>query len=187
MRNRLTGTFTLLLLAASLPLLAQRPAEHGPPTREPAHEPAGRPRANQGHVPPPPQARPDRTMPGRPEVDARNRINSQPHVNHNEWFGHDRPDDPRFHLDRPYEHGHFERFGPSYRYNVVRLDPNLHRFWLPGGFFFEVAPFDWVVASDWCWTCGDDFVVYEDPDHPGWYLLYNVHTGAYVHVQYLGT
>jgi len=55
------------------------------------------------------------------------------------------------------------------------------------GFYFEVAPWDWPICADWCWDCGDDFVVYEDPDHTGWYMLYNVHTGVYVHITYMGT
>ncbi len=53
--------------------------------------------------------------------------------------------------------------------------------------FFEVASWDWPVCADWCWDCGDDFVVYEDPDHDGWYMLYNLHSGVYVHVTYMGT
>jgi hypothetical protein len=180
------AVLALLALLAAAPLAAQRDRpERGEPDGS-AHD-LGRPRANQGRVPPAPLARSDRSVAPRPEIDARNRINATPHVSHNEWFGHDRPDDPRFHLEHPYSHGRFSRFGPQYRYAVVRLDPNLHRFWLPGGFLFEVAPFEWALAADWCWTCGEDFVIYDDPDHVGWYLLYDVHTGLYVHVQYLGT
>jgi hypothetical protein len=90
-------------------------------------------------------------------------------------------------IAHPFEHGHFEHFGPSYRYNVLRMDRDHHRFWFPGGFGFEVASWDWGLCSDWCWDCGDDFTVYEDSDHPGWYLLYNIHTGGYVHVTYVGS
>ncbi len=44
---------------------------------------------------------------------------------------------------------------------------------------------DWPVTTPWCWTC-DQFVVYLDPDHPGWYLLYDVRMGEYVHAEFLG-
>jgi hypothetical protein len=81
----------------------------------------------------------------------------------------------------------FRRRLPSYRYRIERFDPDHHRFWVPGGFYFEVAPWDWPICADWCWDCADDFAIYEDTDHPGWYLLYNVHTGICVHVNYMGT
>jgi hypothetical protein len=184
--NSLASVLALASLLAAVPLAGQergRPERDEPrvQTREPS-----RPRANQGLVPPPPVARGERSAAPRPELDARNRVNGTPHVSHNEWYGHDRPDDPRFHLEHPYPHGRFARFGSQYRYSVVRVDSALHRFWLPGGFLFEVAGFEWAQVQDWCWTCGDDFVIYDDPDHPGWYLLYDVHTGLYVHVEYLG-
>lgn len=143
------------------------------------------PRANQGQIPPGPQ-RHART--GAPESERMDdgRVNSMPHVNHNRWFGHDRPDDPRFRLASPNAHGRFANVGASFRYSVLRVDLSHHRFWLPGGFFFDVAAWDWPLCSDWCWDCGDDFVIYADPDHLGWYVIYNVHTGVYVHASYMG-
>lgn len=134
------------------------------------------PRSNQGRIPAPPQRRAPNT---RPEVERSTggRINSTPHVNNDRWYGHDTPNDSRYRLQHPFEHGRFEHVGPEYRYSILRIDPNLHRFWLPGGFYFEIALWDWPLCADWCWTCGDDFVVYEDPDHIGRYLRYNIHTG----------
>ena len=68
-----------------------------------------------------------------------------------------------------------------------RFDDHAHRFWIAGRGGFEIAAWDWSLAADWCWDCGDDFVIYNDPDHSGWYLVYNVHTGIYVHGQFIGT
>jgi len=143
------------------------------------------PRANQGHIPPAPAKREPRAAP-EAERSTTGHVNSTPHVRNDRWYGHDSPNDARYALQRPFDHGRFANVGPGYRYNIVRFDAGLHRFWLPGGFYFEIAAWDWPLCVDWCWTCGDDFVVYLDPDHPGWYLVYNIHTGMYVHAIYMG-
>jgi hypothetical protein len=171
-----------LTVLATLPLSAQR--EQRPAQRAPQQH--ARPRANQGHPPPAPSAR--RGPAGQPQAERFDggRVNAIPHVNHDQWYGHDRADDPRFHQTQAFAHGRFAHVGPSFRYEVSRFDRVNHRFWL-GSSAFLVAAWDWPLAADWCWDCGDDdFTVYDDPDHVGWYLLYNLHTGGYVHVQYGG-
>jgi hypothetical protein len=106
------------------------------------------------------------------------------HPNDGQWIGHDSGrNDPHYHVDRPWANGRLTiSFGPRY---VYRLEGgNRERFWFQNS-YFQVAPYDYDDCADWNWS-SDDVVIYDDPDHDGWYVAYNVRFGTYVHVLYLG-
>jgi hypothetical protein len=107
------------------------------------------------------------------------------HAEDNRWIGHEGGrDDAHYHLDRPWEHGRFSAgIGPQH---IWRLrGGNYNRFDVGDGFFFQVAPYDYAYCNNWLWDT-DDIVIYDDPDHDGYYLAYNVRLGTYVHVIYMG-
>jgi hypothetical protein len=125
---------------------------------------------------PPEQNRNYSDKPGHPNA---------PHVDNGKvWVGHDTGHaDPQYHMDHPYEHGHFSGgFGPSHRWRLGGGGPGRFGF---NGWYWSVAPWELGYVNGWLWD-SDDVVIYDDPDHPGWYLAYNVRLGTYVHVQYLG-
>jgi len=195
-----------VILGASA--FAQRPEHVGTPPHFPAGPPRGptpsrpvpppravppphaTPPAHAGGpvvVPPPPAVHRE-PIPPRPTVPHGER----PHVDkEGHWVGHEgrHDDDAHYHerweVGRPWPHGHF--VGPIGRGHAYRLrgwDPPRHRFWFNNAYFL-VAPDDLPYVDDWGWD-SDDIVLYEDPDHPGWYLAYNTRLGTYVHVEYDG-
>jgi hypothetical protein len=144
------------------PVKASKPAREAAPARGPQSAPENHIAADkQGH-------------PELPHVHAKN----------DQWVGHTSgPSDPHYHLDKPFAHGRFS--GGIGAQHVFRLEGgNRERFWF-NNFYWDVAPYDYNIVVDWNWV-GDQIVIYDDPDHVGWYLAYNPRFGTYAHVEYLG-
>jgi hypothetical protein len=179
--RRLAGAFLLITVVAAPGALAAQRGQRGGGGGEMR---AGGGMGGRGFpaIPHEPTAR----APGRvePLVEPGRQPGSVPYVRDDHWYGHAAPGDARFNLARPFAAGRFSAVGPSHVFAASRVDLGARRLWLPGG-MFQIAASDWAATSPWCWTC-DQFVVYADPDHPGWYMLYDTRMGEYVHAEFLG-
>jgi hypothetical protein len=184
------GVLAATMMTSGLALAQGRPADPqgGNPQRgegmKPGKDakpgkpaPPARPEVGNGHIPARGPAR--TSAPRAPSAPAPARSAPQPvqrtadrpghpaaphvHAADDRWVGHDAaPNDPNLHLDHPWEHGRFA--GAIGAQHIWRLQGGARDRFNVGGFFFQVAPYEYDYCNDWLWD-NDDIVIYPDPDH----------------------
>ena len=186
------GVLSLTVLAA-VPASAQGNSDHNRPSRQPAARATGNwhiPAYGPSRSPWTGNGRNFRRGPGRQQPMERpadrdgNRV--VPHVNpdNDHWVGRDEGRyDRRFRLQRRWEHGRFP--GGIGSRNIWHLQGGDRNRFVLGGRHFRMADFDYEYTNDWRFD-NDQIVIFLDPDHDGWYFLYNVRLGTYVHGLYDG-
>jgi hypothetical protein len=107
-----------------------------------------------------------------------------PHVDGREWVGHDTGRlDEHYMVKHAWANGHYRGgLGPGHVWRLSGGEAG--RFWFNNR-TWSVAPYDAAYCHNWYWD-RDSVAVYQDPDHAGWYLAYNMRLGTFIHVMYMG-
>ena len=109
---------------------------------------------------------------------------------HKGWYKHhDRDYDDWDYDSERIRPGHYYPYGryPYVRHVIVvrGFDPRTRHIILYDQSNWVVAPYDVPRCRDWEWD-RDRVYVYDDYDHPGWYVLFNSRLGRSVHVEFFG-
>jgi hypothetical protein len=160
-----------ILLALSLPALAEHDVYESPHGGPPEHGPKG----FHGSAHQYDEHHDIKDHDSHPEY---------PHVDGREWIGHDTGRyDEHYMVKHAWAQGHFRGgFGPRHVWHLA--GGGAGRFWI-NNWTWSVATYDAAFCGDWYWD-RDSVSIYQDPDHAGWYLAYNLRLGTYVHVMFIG-
>jgi hypothetical protein len=122
------------------------------------------------------RGRDDQRDQGKRKVEEKREVRGDEHRN---WdYNRDRS-----HPGRPFPHGRYEHVRE--RFVIRTFDVRTRRVFFPDRSVWVIAAYDIPRCRDWYWD-RDVVYVYDDDAHPGWYVLFNVRLGHYVHVEYFG-